>query len=30
MARSNVNAQTAQVIAGHSDPRTHQRYVEGV
>jgi integrase len=27
LARANVNAQTAQVLAGHSDPKTHMRYV---
>lgn len=27
LVRANVNAQTAQVLAGHSDPKVHQRYV---
>src|SRR5690606_33616565 len=27
LARANVNAQTAQVLAGHSDAKVHQRYV---
>jgi integrase len=27
LARANVNAQTAQVLSGHSDAKVHQRYV---
>ncbi len=27
LARANVNAQTAQILAGHADAATHQRYV---
>ena len=27
LAQTNVNTQTAQILAGHSDPKVHQRYV---
>jgi integrase len=28
LARAGVNVQTAQILAGHSDPKVHQRYVD--
>ena len=28
LARANVNVQTAMILAGHTDPKVHQRYVD--